>query len=628
MKSIITILSFILICCNTQIVFAQNITVDDTKTVTDLVKILTNNSSCVTVLNPTATGDTYTTGQNSYGYFNSAGGSFPFTEGIVLSTGSSKNVIKEGTLNQDVSLGSQLWLGDPDLDKALGINSTNFSYNATSLEFDFTVLSNFISFRYFFASNEYRENFPCLYSDGFAFLIKEKNTATNYENIALIPESTTVVSSTTIHPLINDFKDSFGNTVKGCEPKNPTFYEDPIKLTNSQLNFNGQTIFLTAQKAVIPGITYHIKLVISDSGSQRFDSAVFLEAGSFTPKIDLGANQFICFGENYTINSGLSKSLGYGYKWYKDGSITPIIGENNPTLLVNIPGDYSVLVDIGSGCTATGTVKIEYYSKINLTDTTLKNCVNNTSNQANFDLTKADSIIKNGVLNLSPVRYFETLDTKTNTLSNLIIIPSNYTYTRTASTKIVYGEVTNSNGCSSFAKITLDPTFYTNPVSTVFLGTIVTDFDGSGNTISINYPGNTNEYKLVDSISMETIYDFQSNATFTNIYPGIYTVYVRDISSCNQVVNSNSIYVLDYQRFFTPNGDGFNDVWEIENLQLFPKANISIFDRYGKLLQQLNSASSGWNGTLNGHELLASDYWFRLDFGDGKIIKGHFALKR
>jgi hypothetical protein len=100
-----------------------------------------------------------------------------------------------------------------------------------------------------------------------------------------------------------------------------------------------------------------------------------------------------------------------------------------------------------------------------------------------------------------------------------------------------------------FAKVTLAPTIYTNPVSIAFLGTIINDFDGNNNSISINYPGNTNQYKLVDLISGITIYDFQTSANFTNVFPGIYTAFVRDTSTCNQTVNSNPIYVLDYPVF-------------------------------------------------------------------------------
>jgi hypothetical protein len=81
--------------------------------------------------------------------------------------------------------------------------------------------------------------------------------------------------------------------------------------------------------------------------------------------------------------------------------------------------------------------------------------------------------------------------------------------------------LTSSTGCPSFVKVTLVLTIYTNPVSNAFLGTIINDFDGNHNSISINYTGSTNQYKLVDLISGVTIYDFQSSAVFTNVFPSI-----------------------------------------------------------------------------------------------------------
>ena len=88
------------------------------------------------------------------------------------------------------------------------------------------------------------------------------------------------------------------------------------------------------------------------------------------------------------------------------------------------------------------------------------------------------------------------------------------------------------------------------------------------------------------------------------------------------------VYVLDYPRFFTPNGDGYNDFWKIKNIDLFPNAIITIYNRYGKLLQQLNAINPSWDGKYIGKELPSDDYWFDLNFGNEKIIKGHFSLKR
>jgi gliding motility-associated-like protein len=84
--------------------------------------------------------------------------------------------------------------------------------------------------------------------------------------------------------------------------------------------------------------------------------------------------------------------------------------------------------------------------------------------------------------------------------------------------------------------------------------------------------------------------------------------------------------VLDYPRFFTPNGDSFNDFWGIENLDQY--YTISIFNRFGQLLKTLSGNAAAWDGTFNGSPLPADDYWFVLKMNDGQTIKSHFTLKR
>jgi gliding motility-associated-like protein len=113
---------------------------------------------------------------------------------------------------------------------------------------------------------------------------------------------------------------------------------------------------------------------------------------------------------------------------------------------------------------------------------------------------------------------------------------------------------------------------------------------------------------------------------FANLAVGNYTAYIRDSGTCEYL--TYAIILLDYPRFFTPNGDGFNDVWEIKNIGIYPDFSLSIFDRYGKLLKKLNSTNPSWNGTFNGYFLPADDYWFSLNSAENKKTKGHFSLKR
>ena len=83
-------------------------------------------------------------------------------------------------------------------------------------------------------------------------------------------------------------------------------------------------------------------------------------------------------------------------------------------------------------------------------------------------------------------------------------------------------------------------------------------------------------------------------------------------------------------KFFSPNGDGTNDFWRILGIRSDFNAGskVYIFDRFGKLLKELDPLSNGWDGTYNGLKLPQDDYWFHVYFENGKAYSGHFSLLR
>ncbi len=124
---------------------------------------------------------------------------------------------------------------------------------------------------------------------------------------------------------------------------------------------------------------------------------------------------------------------------------------------------------------------------------------------------------------------------------------------------------------------------------------------------------------------------FQTDSTFQNVSLGQHYVTVTDVEGCNNVVKIEGIQIIDYPKYFTPNGDGYNDYWKIIGLDSFSKSILYIYDRYGKLLKQIDYLSQGWDGTYNGKPLPSSDYWFRIDYYENNVFKqynSHFALKR
>ena len=126
--------------------------------------------------------------------------------------------------------------------------------------------------------------------------------------------------------------------------------------------------------------------------------------------------------------------------------------------------------------------------------------------------------------------------------------------------------------------------------------------------------------------------DFQDEPYFENVAAGIHTVYVRDKNYCG--MSSLEISVIGFPRFFTPNNDGYNDTWQVigVNEKFYSASDIYIFDRFGKLLAQIDPKNSGWDGYFNGKLLPSSDYWFSVELkdseGNSRFRKGHFSLIR
>jgi len=310
----------------------------------DLIKNVMISSSCSTA--DTFTFQVYGAPEDlttkSYGYFKTPPGStFPFEEGVVLTTGSAFPA--GNTVNTtDLITSSNGDSGDSDLEAALGQSNTQ---DATFIKFNFTPLVDAIDFRFIMASEEYDGNTECTYADSFAFLLREVGTS-SYTNLAVLPDETPVSVRN-----INDAPDCRANTE----------YFEGYDVGNT--NYGGRTKALTASSAVTPGVTYEIKLVVADQGDNAWDSAIFIEGGSFNIGGDLGVDRLIvdgnpgCIGTPITLDANLTIS-GVTFEWFKNGTV--IAGETNSTLDVSTDGTYSFNVTLNDGCESTDEVIIEF----------------------------------------------------------------------------------------------------------------------------------------------------------------------------------------------------------------------------------------------------------------------------
>lgn len=151
--------------------------------------------------------------------------------------------------------------------------------------------------------------------------------------------------------------------------------------------------------------------------------------------------------------------------------------------------------------------------------------------------------------------------------------------------------------------------------------------ESSGNTNIIEIL--VNESSLGDyEFALKEPVNFQDSNVFENLKTGVYQIFVRDKLGCG--ISKKTIGVLGIMDFFTPNGDGINDVWQISGLldNDQEQINLQVFDRYGKLIAAFTNKDRGWDGTYNGKNMPIDDYWYRIQFSDGTLETGNFTLKR
>jgi gliding motility-associated-like protein len=205
----------------------------------------------------------------------------------------------------------------------------------------------------------------------------------------------------------------------------------------------------------------------------------------------------------------------------------------------------------------------------------------------------------------------------TYTINN--VAPGNYTVVATSTSSLAcVSDVSNT-----FTVIQSGPAIASSPPFTV------SNAFNDNQVITVNVVGfGVYEYSLDDG-------PYQSSNVFEHASLGEHTISVRDVrgnTTCGEIVIIGA-QTIDYPHYFTPNGDGVHDTWNVIGLEDQPFARLYIFDRYGKLLKQLSTDGPGWDGTFNGYLLPSTDYWFKVEYLDQtktrwREFKSHFTLKR
>jgi len=165
--------------------------------------------------------------------------------------------------------------------------------------------------------------------------------------------------------------------------------------------------------------------------------------------------------------------------------------------------------------------------------------------------------------------------------------------------------------------------------------TVTNSFVGESIAINGNEEAFVNNPTIVATVTGTGVYEyqldhggFQQSNVFTNVSAGVHMINVRDANDCTHL--SKQFDVVDFPKFFTPNGDGYNDTWSLQGLP-GRNAKVYIFNRYGELVSVINSDQPTWDGKLEGNLLPATEYWFEVQYVENNVpksFKSHFSLKR
>jgi gliding motility-associated-like protein len=671
--------------------FAQVVTVSTTEyTHEELVTEVLINSPCAIVNNiTTITGTNFGLG-NGIGYFENTNPSFPMSNGVVLATGDVSGV--PGPNNTATFPGGG-WPGDTQLFnyiQSLGIDPGLTSYNdATIMEFDFTPLTDSISFNFVFASNEYG-TFQCTFSDAFAFFLEDQVTG-DIVNMALVPDTPTEtpISVTTI-------RDNLYNG--SCTSENPEYFDlyygTPNGLPNATapINLNGHTVLMQAWQYVTPNNPYRMKLVIADRNDSSWDSAVFIEGGSFfIGNADLGGDVTIDNGNALCDYDELVLSVntpeGSVITWFFNGE--PIPGEDGPELVVTVAGTYGVEIQNPNApdCVISDEIVVEFRTSAIVDlgeDILVCDQVSATLDATPENISDLGGVTYEWFFNDDPIAGEDGATLEVTEIGDyMVVVTTDLGCVSSDSISVIITDFTVDLGpdvtlCDGESYEIIPVIEGIDPEDATYLwSTGATTFsiivNATGNySVEVTFAGCTetddinitfrnlpvvslgeNVVKCAQDVVTLTattneeaspnvtytwflnggVIEGASGATIDVTEAGIYAVVVNDdgcIGEADVVVSFYANENCVITQGISPNGDGMNDCFDLEFLNdKSGPLELSIFNRHGRVVFEQNNYINQWCGQTNdGNDLPVGNYFYVIKSQDEEPKTGYIYLNK
>jgi gliding motility-associated-like protein len=546
--------------------------VDNTITVNDLVNeyLVGENVAIFNILINGVPGDQ---AYLNAGLFNATNSNIPIEDGIVLASGSALNVIGPNNSGSSTLAGDVPAYNDPDLD-SIATGSTN---DETVLEFDFIPQGEVVLFRYVFSSEEYNDYTCSNVNDAFGFFISGPGLngpfTNNGINIAIIPGTNMPVSINTVN---NGFPASPGNE-EGCPPgglDNAEFFID--NESNSDPNatqMDGFTVTLEATATVECGEMYHIKMAICDVGDGIFDSAVFLESGSF------GAIPIVDIGLDSPTDSSL---VGEGCEF--DFIFTRLLDSEADTVPLIVSGTAESGVDFDA----------------------LPSHIIFEAGQSVYTLPVSAIYdeIEEGIEDLELTMKFFTCGDTLEFSATAFITDANPLAIEMGGPEEI---------CNDFLEF----------------ATLNANVSGGYGELQYYWTKGSLTGIQVDPLDSLNPHPIEQPPFFSNSWLTV-------VDECGLFRQSDEPYYVENKcpirasNIFTPNGDGTNDFFVLENLELFPNTSLNVYDRWGRLVYESSNYQNDWSPT----EDEASDgtyFWvatISVSDVEGSTLNGYITITR
>jgi len=197
--------------------------------------------------------------------------------------------------------------------------------------------------------------------------------------------------------------------------------------------------------------------------------------------------------------------------------------------------------------------------------------------------------------------------------------------------------ITDKNGCtpSSPQNFLIDPVKSMNSFMSS-VGVVCKD-DDSGEARVFVQEG-TSPFLFQWSIDSTIRIEHDSFSSIYGLFPGKYYVKITDALNCitrdTIEVKSNPAICISVYKVFSPNDDDINEFWEIENIQLYPKALVLVYDRNGRQVfrrrNYINAEDVAFGGKdLNGQPLPSGTYYYIIDLeNEDEVFKGVLTIVR